>query len=802
MISTIVIGPPHVPPHVGLLLAIARQQTLKGVMIVPAMMEQLLHEPTGLELYKSLDFIVYGGAPLSPEVANKLAPLLELVEFYGSSETMPLPELFKDPSDYHYHEFNPNLKFEMQPYDLEEGTFEMVLLTKQSDRDTIALCHNVPNEEVYHTKDLFTRHPTKEALWKYFGRKDDILVLDNGEKVNPIPLELAVQGDAALNGALLVGNGRNQTVLIVEPKEALDAAARTELIRKLWPGIQEANKLIPGQGRVAQDKVICASPDKPFTRTGKATIVRSLTEEVYENDLEGLYSGPPASNGLAGLSLQATVKTTYETAQIVSFLRQVFDASSFTMGPTMEDDEDFYLHGLDSVQTLQIARDLRQALHSQTSKPTDWITPRVIFQNPTLADLAKFLGRFLNDGTVPNMDDSFQSSVNREIFESTVARHLAGLNLPSKTTPPTTSSTSTIAILGSTGYLGRYLVAALLRNPTVSRIICLDRSADAGERHKQFLTKLGEDLALDKLVYLKTEICKPLIGLGQSDYDFLTLEVDAIVYNAWRLDFGLSLQSFEPFLKTGRQLAELAGASERKMRIIFVSSISAVGQLASSSMAPEKPVEDPGAAIPIGYGLSKLAVERILVTANQQYGVPVSIVRVGQVGGPSHAGPSHAAAGPWADQPWISAIALTSMSLGALPTATQIPLNWLPVDTIAAMLHAYIVQPAEKEAQFFNVVNRNVQPWGLVVDVLAEILGVSDTISLSEWVAKLEAIQEPTPEDARKLPALKMLTVYQNFSRATKAPSFATDHAYGISQVEAPILSKELLSLWFRQWEL
>ncbi|KAF3009254.1 putative secondary metabolism biosynthetic enzyme [Neopestalotiopsis sp. 37M] len=802
--ATIVIGPPHIPPHIGLLLSISRHQKLRGAMIVPALMDQLLHEPTGagLELYKSLDFVIYGGAPLSSEVANKLAPLLELLEFYGSSETMPLPELFKDPADYQYHEFNPNLKFEMQPYDTNEGTFEMVILAKQSDRDTVALCHHVPGEEYYHTKDLFTRHPTKENLWKYFGRKDDILVLANGEKVNPIPLELSVQGNAALNGALLTGNGRNQTALIVEPKETLEAGAREELIRTLWPQVQQANNLIPGQGRVAQDKIICASPDRPFTRTGKATIMRSLTEKAYEHELESLYSGSSTSNGVAGLSLEATVKTTYETGKIVGFLRQVFGTSSFAAGATIGEDEDFYSYGLDSVQTLQITRNLKQALQAQTSNPIQWITPRVIFQNPTLADLAKVLGDFLNDGIVPDMDESSQSKMTRDAFESTVARHLDGLNLPHTATSITASSTSTVAILGSTGYLGRYLVATLLRNPSVSKIICLDRSADADQRQKQFLAGLGEDLPLDKLVFFKIEIGKPLLGLGRVDHDFLVREVDAVVYNSWRLDFGLSMRSFDPFLKASRHLVELAGASERKMRIIFVSSISSIGELAMNGVAPEEPVEDPSAAIPIGYGLSKLAVERILITANRQYGIPVSIVRVGQVGGPSSADPGHAAAGPWADQPWISAIAITSKSLGALPLSTKLALDWLPVDTIAAMLQAYILRPAEREAQIYNVVNRNVQSWNLVVDVLAEILGVSATIDFGEWVAKLEEIQEPTPEHARTMPALKMLAIYQSFSKAPKAPSFATDHASSVSQVEAPILSKELLSSWFRDWRL
>lgn len=288
--ATIVIGPPHVPPHVGLIVDIAQQQNLRGIMVPPAIMEQLLQEPTGMDIYNHLEFVVHGGAPLSPEIGALLAPVVNLMEFYGSSETFPLPELFKDPADFHYHEFNPNLKFEMQLYDADEGTYEFVLFAKEADRDTVPLCHNYPGVEVYHTKDLFTRHPTKENLWKYFGRTDDIIVLATGDKVNPVPLELAVQGHPSLSGALLVGNGRNQTALIVEPKQSLEATAREDLLQTLWPYIEQSNASLPGKVRVAQDKIICTAPDRPFARTGKVTIMRGPSEKLYQQELEAIYS--------------------------------------------------------------------------------------------------------------------------------------------------------------------------------------------------------------------------------------------------------------------------------------------------------------------------------------------------------------------------------------------------------------------------------------------------------------------------------------------------------------------------------
>ncbi|CAJ2506596.1 Uu.00g077820.m01.CDS01 [Anthostomella pinea] len=153
-------------------------------------------------------------------------------------------------------------------------------------------------------------------------------------------------------------------------------------------------------------------------------------------------------------------------------------------------------------------------------------------------------------------------------------------------------------------------------------------------------------------MYMTIKIGKPLLGLSKVEYDLLASEVDVVVYNSWRLDFGLAIRSFDPFLKATRGLVELAAASkENNMRVVFVSSTSSVEVLAAGDTVPEAPVEDHMAAMNTGYGQSKLAAEGILVTACRQAGIPVSIARVGQVGGLSRG------TGAWPDQPWISTAA-------------------------------------------------------------------------------------------------------------------------------------------------
>ncbi|KAM0814113.1 putative Carrier domain-containing protein [Seiridium cardinale] len=796
---TLVLGPPHIAPDAIMLKEMARQQKLKGIMVVPAMLQEILHEPDGMDFLRNLKFASVAGAPASAAVGDKVSSVVDLFNFIGSTETFPLPELHKDREDWLYHEFPPFMKHEMQPYDESEGTYELVIIADESNKDLCPLYHNVPGVNPYYTKDLFTRHPNKPNLYEYFGRRDDIIVLANGEKVNPIPLEQHVQGHASVLGALLVGNEKSQTALLVEPKEPLDKDSQASFLEFLWPQVVEANTHIPGPGRVAPGKVICAASDKPFARTAKNTLIRKVTERSYKDEIDAAYSTSDEQGSIANVSLAPTIKTVYEPSSLINFLRQVL-ATYFPPAATIGEDEDFFAYGLDSVQTLGITGRLKQNLQAQTSKSFAWLSPRTIFRNASLVDLSKVLAGFLMDDAVPDEDSQLDRA---RAVDDAVARHVQGLPSKPVTQAATSNKTSAVAIIGSTGYLGLYTLATLLKNTEISRIYCLNRGDNAEEKQAAALSSLDPALEslLQKLTYIKIEIGKPLLGLTQEHYELIANEVDAIIYNSWRLDFGIAVRSFDPFLRATRDLVDLSVASKHKLRIIFISSLSSVENLANRSSdpktpIPETPVEDSLAALNTGYGQSKLAAERILITANRQSGVPVSIVRVGQVGGPSKGIP-----GVWADQQWISAIIRSAKALGSFPNPV-VPIDWIPVDTVAAMLQGFVVRPAQNEAQVYNVCSDKPQPWDLLVSIVRETIGIHDIVPLIEWVNKLRSIDTPSDEDVAKLPALKMLDWYKTLGDGSETINVATSHARTISKVDIPPVDQELLGSWLSGWNL
>ncbi|KAI1811710.1 hypothetical protein GGS20DRAFT_561714 [Poronia punctata] len=800
-----VLGPPHLIPDATLLKAVISKQKLRSMFLPPAVIEQLLHEPNGIDYFRGLDFLVYSGAPFSPAIGNQLSEVVEIISPFGSTEVYPQPELAPSREDWAYHEFNPFVKHEMRLYDETEGTYELVILVDQDSKDTAAAYHNLPGISEYPTKDLFVRHAQKPQLYKYYGRRDDIIVLANGEKFNPIPLEVHVQNHPSLKGVFVIGNGRRQAALLLEPKEPLEESGRKSLLQEIWPLVTEANAFVPGQGRIQQSRLLCALPQKPFTRTGKGTIVRRLTEEAYKEEIDRLYLDtlPQANSGV--VSLNPTV--TYQLSTVISFIRSIV-APSFPAISSMKDDEDFLAYGLDSEQIVEIVFNLKRNLQAQTDKPVEWISPRTIFRDSTVSGLSNTIHSFLNDGHIPEEDLNLSRS---HQVEDAVARYSEGL--PSKpTTPKPCRPVSSVAVIGSTGFLGRYIVATLIKDPAITRVYCLSRSADddaARKKHETMLLELDPEIIggggslLEKLEFLTIDLEKPSLGLNTTDTKKLLADVDVIVLNAWKSNFVLPLRSFDPFLMATHETIKLASSpQQQQVRIVFVSSLAAVGNLARRGTVPETLVQDPLAAFNNGYGQSKLAAERILAAGYQVSGVPVTVARVTQIGGPASGG------GKWADQGWISAIVKTAKTIDLVPGDGP-AIDWLPVDIVAEMIHKSVVmtgKEGEEEAglRFYNFTHPDPQPWDLLVDVLRSSLNIRHTATLREWIGKLRDIRGTDAEDKGGMPAITLLDYYEEEygGGGQSGSGYEIGETVRDLGVEVAALDKGILKTWLSGWDL
>lgn len=103
---------------------------------------------------------------------------------------------------------------------------------------------------------------------------------------------------------------------------------------------------------------------------------------------------------------------------------------------------------------------------------------------------------------------------------------------------------------GSTGTLGCYILDLLYKRPDVKKIYALNRpgrSSGVG-RQKESLIDRGLDPALvndPRVECLDVNLEQDRFGLSEVKYNEIRDSVTIIMHNAWRLDFNLSLPSFE-----------------------------------------------------------------------------------------------------------------------------------------------------------------------------------------------------------------------------------------------------------------
>ena len=331
--------------------------------------------------------------------------------------------------------------------------------------------------------------------------------------------------------------------------------------------------------------------------------------------------------------------------------------ASSSPGLDVDLNDDIFVLGIDSLKAVTIAAMLNVGLRRYNPKAElVWLSDQTLYAHPTAAQLSEKVYSFLNRDT-SSMGQSKDGSDTRTIRMAAVVAKFGQIlpQRPAYSPSPSDSSGTCVALTGSTGALGPHLLDAFLNDPTVSRIYCLKRSPDAGQRHHTMLTERGMPPPDDSMVtYLTIDFSKDHLGLPAALFAELLNTVNVIVHNAWKVDFKHSLRSYEAIqIRSIRQLIDFSISSPHSPRILFVSSASAVGnwilmykdRAVEPPSIPETFIPDYDAAQQMGYGESKHVAERILQVAHARSGVPVNILRIGQT-----AGLTRSSDMPWPEQ--------------------------------------------------------------------------------------------------------------------------------------------------------
>lgn len=431
---------------------------------------------------------------------------------FGTTEVGPALMWFSEPEDWQYFHYNPAFQG-IEFRHMDDGLYEQVIVRHPSTDPYHATFNTFPDLQEYATNDLYMKHPTKENLWLYTGRADDVIVLSNGEKLNPTSMESALVGHLGVRGALVVGQARFAPAAIIELEDELAAKlqggeGRQEMIDAIWPYVVDANKSAPAHAQLSRDMIMFAKPGKPFLRLAKGTVQRKTTVKLYEEEIEELYKDSYKEDleNIHRIDLAEDISSV-ETA-LGLLIANALGVESLSA------EEDFFASGMDSLQVMKAARQLEAALGGTYT--ADSIS-RLLYSNATVAALA---------ATLKDTPEARANVTGQAAMLKTLEKYRS--QLPVKSEKP---DGGLVAVLtGSTGSLGSYLLDALATSRNITKIYCLNRRADAEQQQ----AKTNADRGLisewgNRVIFLHADLSKSNLGLTPQEYDCLKNEAGVII---------------------------------------------------------------------------------------------------------------------------------------------------------------------------------------------------------------------------------------------------------------------------------
>lgn len=299
-----ILSPDHFHEH---FIACVRDARPDIALLPAGFIHEIAKDPALLDLAaKHLEYIFYTGGDVADVYGNIVSKRVKLFNVNGSTELASYPALRPggawDSSIWKYIMPHPiaGIDFRCHSWDGGDAKYEAVIVRNPKPEDIQPIFTVFPDVAEYRSGDLFSPHPTISSLWVYRGRADDCFVLVTGSNINPLTMESHVVAHPEVKGVLMIGQRRPRPGLIIELEDEIQAEEegmgsdsddrRVTLIDRLWPAIEQGNKAYYEQAQVTKDLVIFTVPGRPMKRTPKGTVQRRPTHDLYQEDIEQMYS--------------------------------------------------------------------------------------------------------------------------------------------------------------------------------------------------------------------------------------------------------------------------------------------------------------------------------------------------------------------------------------------------------------------------------------------------------------------------------------------------------------------------------
>jgi acyl-coenzyme A synthetase/AMP-(fatty) acid ligase len=239
------------------------------------------------EISSKVSQIGFAGGPLPSATGDILARHFKVYSMYGTSELglvhKTVPHGPWDPNIWNSLKPHPKDNFEFRS--IGNDIYEAVIVRNDDHEEVQPVFKAFPGFEEWQTNDFFIKDPLRDGFWIYGGRIDNIIILSNSATIDPSGFEETMNMVPFVKRALMFGNGKPQTALLVELVDT-DGSDSFEAVLK---AVDRCNQNSGPYAIVAKTHVIVTSPDRPIPVSAKGSIQRSLALELYAEEIENLY---------------------------------------------------------------------------------------------------------------------------------------------------------------------------------------------------------------------------------------------------------------------------------------------------------------------------------------------------------------------------------------------------------------------------------------------------------------------------------------------------------------------------------
>jgi thioester reductase-like protein len=813
--------------------------TVKYFTSVPYILQLLATDSEGsqgLSALQQMDLVGVGGAALPASLGDELVSKnVNLVSRYGSAECgflLSSHRDYKEDHEWSWLRADPSLQprfYDFEPQaqnDAGNGPelYEFVVKPEWPHRGKT-------NREdgSFATADLFEKHPTIPHAWRYHSRADAQIILVNGKKFDPSPIEgellASAAGQQLIKDAMIFGSGRDVPGLLLFARDNTDAVNGERLIGEIWPTLEKMNKHTQNHARISRANIVLVKREKPedatLPKSSKGTILRKQAETLFHDEIERAYGDADDDNALSERKTSDVPDD-----QVSAVLSKLFDD---VLGRHIDPSEDLFTQGVDSIACLQLKKRISKVL-LDSSDPH--LPLNVIYDQGSIDRLSEYILDRRNSDGVVHEDGDDEDKEHRRMLDL-VSTYEHDIKIPTTTYEP--DKRHSVVLTGATGLLGAHLLDVLLQSPGIRKVFCLVRAKDAQDATERVVQSLkSRELAPPNvtngdrasLVCLPSALSDNKLGLTEANWKRLADETSLIIHSAWPVNFALKLSSFESQLAGLRNLLRLRDATTGSAaRLLFVSSIAAVSAAKSDGRpVPETLSSIPADASSLGYSRSKWVAERMCTldqidnsrsepddaTDSEGQISPISIVRVGQLCGNSQ--------GVWNRTEAYPLMLSSARITGCIPQLNE-PLSWLPADQAAqSIIEIASATPeirgstqSRSSTPIYHVLNHHQTPtW---TETMSQIIKQNASISAdknlrgpwadveivppSEWLRRLEQALETKDHPARSL-----LSLWQGAyatPQKTSGPIFGNESAQAVSETlrnVRPLDGDDVMKMW------